>query len=236
MKKYILVVDSNPVSRREIRESLQDERCTEVCCVKSVEEALNAFQIHRFCLVIVDIGLAGESGKKLLNIMSHAQPIPILVLSGRDDSLKKASLFRAGASACMEKPYDLEEFLAQAQSLMELYVHANPVESRCYTLVFGQELVIDPAYWSVTLKGERLDLTHREFNLLYCLAKHKGQVLTKEQLYSMIWNEDSEINPDATIKSHIHSLRQKLSPCGRHFIENVRGVGYRFNIELAETE
>jgi len=229
MKKNILVVNENLKACDEIKGALQDEYSTEVYCASSIEEAIEVFVKHRFCLVILDVHLAGSDGLKLLGIMRQAKPVPILVLSGKDKPLKRTEALRAGTSAYLEEPFELEEITAQAQSLMELYINTNPLESRCYTLAFGLDLIIDPTYWKVTLKGEPLELTHREFMMLYCLASHKGQVLTKEQLYEWVWNEERNINVEATIKSHIRTLRKKMSPAGRELIENVRGVGYRFN-------
>ena len=230
MKKNILVVDENLKTCREIKESLQDEYSTEVYCANSIEEAMDVFLKHHFCLVILDVYLAGADGLKLLGIMRQAKPVPILVLSGKSQPIKRASVLRAGASAYLEEPFELEDLMAQAQSLIELYISTAHTESRCYTLAFGLDLIIDPTYWRVTMRGEPLELTHREFMLLYCLASHKGQVLTKEQLYAWAWNEKGEINNvDATIKSHIRTLRRKMSPAGKELIENVWGVGYRFN-------
>ena len=231
MKKKVLVIDDDLSVCRDIKYALQDDNTTDVYYTLSVAEALEVFMKQRFCLVIMDVLLAEADGRELLKIMRQAKTIPILVLSSKASSAERTSLLQTGANVYLEKPYDLDECLAQAQSLMQLYTEANPIESRCYTLAFGMELIIDPTYWKVTLMGELLDLTHKEFALLYCLASHKGQVLTREQLYSHVWHSDSEINLEATIKSHIRSLRQKMSPRGKNYIESVRGVGYRFNAE-----
>ena len=233
MKKKVLVIDDDLNVCRDIKYALQNDNTTDVYYALSVAEALEVFMKQHFCLVIMDVLLAEADGRELLRIMRQAKTIPILVLSSKASSAERTSLLQTGANVYLEKPYDLDECLAQAESLMQLYTDAKPVESRCYTLAFGMDLIIDPTYWKVTLMGEPLELTHKEFGLLYCLASHKGQVLTREQLYSQVWNNDSEINLEATIKSHIRSLRQKMSPKGKNYIESVRGVGYRFNAEQA---
>lgn len=234
MKKSVLIIDDDLKVCREIKYALQDDRTTDVYYALSASEALEIFLKHRFCLVIMDVRLAETDGLELLRIMRQAKTLPILVLSAKTSSSERAALLQAGANVYLEKPYELEECLAQAESLMELYIKANPVESRCYTLAFGLDLIIDPTRRQVTLKGEPLDLTRKEFDLLFCLASHKGQVLSREQLYSQVWHSDSDINLEATIKSHIRYLRQKINHGDKDYIESVRGVGYRFNPDSAK--
>ena len=81
------------------------------------------------------------------------------------------------------------------------------------------------------LKGQQLELTKKEFDLLFCLAKHPGQVLSREQIYDYVWNEDTAFNVDDVVKAHIKAIRKKLSPADTKYIQTVRGVGYRFQID-----
>ncbi|SFG46842.1 Transcriptional regulatory protein, C terminal [Enterocloster clostridioformis] len=134
----------------------------------------------------------------------------------------------------MEKPYNLEECLAYAQSLMELYVRLHVVESRCYTLAFGSDLIIDPVKHQAILKGELLNLTRKEFELLFFLASHAGQVLSREQIYSAVWNADSVYNVDEIVKAHIKTLRKKMQSSGKVYIKNEWGIGYRFSPDNEE--
>lgn len=129
----------------------------------------------------------------------------------------------------MEKPYALEECLAHAQSLIQLYTDIGIISNRRYTLAFGMDLVIDPNFHQATLKGTPLNLTRKEFDLLFYLASHAGQVLSREQLYNAVWNEDTVINVDEQVKAHIKALRKKLAPSGKELIRNEWGVGYRFS-------
>lgn len=236
MKKSVLVIDDDLKVCRDIKYSLQDDNTTDVYYALSTDEALKIFLQRRFCLVIMDVRLAETDGLELLRTMRKAKSIPILVLSAKASSAERASLLQAGANVYLEKPYDLEECLAQAQSLMELYIKANPVENRYYTLAFGMDLIIDPTRHQATLKGEPLDLTRKEFDLLFCLASHAGQVLSREQLYSQVWPDESDFNVDASIKNHIKKLRQKLTPAGKDYIQNVWGVGYRFSADDTEDD
>lgn len=113
----------------------------------------------------MDIALSEADGNELLKIMKRAKTIPILVLSSKPGQEAKLSAYQAGAHAYMEKPYELEECLAQAEALMDLYVNLKQPEDRSYTLAFGMDLIIDPDRRVVTLSGEELNLTRQEWGL-----------------------------------------------------------------------
>lgn len=104
-------------------------------------------------------------------------------------------------------------------------------EKKYYTLTFGTELVINPLYRQVHLKGRSIQLTRREFDLLYLLASRPGQVFSREQLYSHIWNTDTEFGVDEAVRFQIKSLRKKLTRTRGSYIQTVRGIGYRFDSE-----
>lgn len=235
MKKSVLVIDDDLNACRDLKSALEDEE-TEVHYTLSTDEALCAFMKWNFCLVIMNSSLPESNGCEVLKIIRQAKAIPIIVLSTKADVSKRTAILQAGANVCLEKPYDLNELLAQARSLISLCTASSPLENHYYTLAFGTELIIDPTYWRVILNGQQVELTHKEFSLLYCLASHRGQVLSKEQLYSHVWHSNSEINLDATIKTHIKALRQKLKPSGQNLIETVRGVGYRFVHDIKRSE
>lgn len=227
MKKKVLIIDDDLNVCREIKYSLQSET-TDVYYAISTQDGFEQFAKHQFCLVIMDIQLSETDGLSLLEQMRKMNPMPILVLSSKSSNKARIDALRAGAAGYMEKPYALEECLAHAQSLIRLYADIGPISKRRYTLAFGRELVIDPELWQATLKGEPLNLTRKEFDLLFCLAEHAGQVLSKEQLYSYVWKEDAH-NVDEVVKAHIKTLRKKLTPAGKEYIKNVWGIGYQFS-------
>lgn len=102
------------------------------------------------------------------------------------------------------------------------------MRQRYYTLSFGTELMINPTYRQVSLEGNWLNLTRKEFDLLYFLASSPGQVFTREQIYRNVWHGETDYHVDEAVKSSIKALRKKLNPASKEYIENVRGVGYRF--------
>lgn len=227
MKKMVLIIDNDINVCQEIQKSLQSET-TEVSYVLTVQKGFELFAKHHFCLVIMDILLSETDGIELLRMIRQAKPVPILVLSSKSGTDDRVSAFQAGANGYLHKPYQLEECLAHAQSLMQLYSDLQTTESRCYTIAFGMDLVIDPVRRQATLRGEPLNLTRKEFELLFTLASHAGQVLSREQLYSLVWSENNVYNVDELIKTHIKTLRRKLTPDGAEYIKNVWGIGYQF--------
>lgn len=227
MKKKVLIIDDDAKVCHQIKYSLQSPT-TDVYYANSVSEGLKRFIEQEYCLVIMDIFLAEADGQELLKIMRNTKTIPILVLSSKPGQEAKLAAYQAGAHAYLEKPYELEECLAQAESLMDLYINLNAPKSRCYTLAFGMDLLIDPERRIVMLDGQELNLTRKEFDLLFCLASHAGQVLSKEQLYSLVWNNENAYDIDEAVKSQIKTLRKKLTSYNREYIKNVWGIGYRF--------
>ena len=95
-------------------------------------------------------------------------------------------------------------------------------------MTFGMELTIDPIHRQVVLKGKWLELTRKEFDVLYFLASHPGQVFTREQIYHNVWHNEADYNVDESVKSSIKALRKKLTQAPKEYIQKVRGVGYRF--------
>lgn len=230
MKKKVLIIDDDLITCNEIKNALQSHT-TEVYCAVSAGDGLEQLAKQQFCLVIMDILLSEADGISLLQTIRRIKPIPILVLASDSKQCGKVSVLNAGADSYMDKPFKLEECLAQAQSLMRLYMELHGTAQRCYTLAFGLDLIIDPVRHQATLKGDPLDLTRKEFDLLFCLALHAGQVLSRDQLYSHVWPNDNEFDVEASIKNHIKKLRKKLSTGGKDYIKNIWGVGYYFTAD-----
>ena len=111
---------------------------------------------------------------------------------------------------------------------MQLYSEVVPEGDLCYTLAFGNDLVIDPLTRQVFVHGNELKMTRKEFDLLFRLASNPGKVFTREQLYDHIWDEQSAYNVDDVVKHHIKTLRKKLTTSNAEYIKNVWGIGYRF--------
>lgn len=227
MKNNILIINSSESEAEEIGDRLSSSNAN-VFHANDMQSALMLFIKHDFCLIILDACMSAEDDHKLLKAMRTAKSTPIMVLSSKTDHAHRIHALQAGAHAYMGQPYTQEECMAQAHSLMQLYSDVAPEGNLCYTLAFGNDLVIDPLTRQVFVHGKELKFTRKEFDLLFRLASNPGKVFTREQLYDHIWDEQSAYNVDDVVKHHIKTLRKKLTASNAEYIKNVWGIGYRF--------
>lgn len=227
MKTGVLIVGSNAAIYHEIYKHLKN-KTTDVFCAHSFEDTMEYFRKEEYILVILDAAISKSEDHLLLHLLRKERPIPILVLSSQENSSDRLSVFQAGANAYMGKPYTLEECLAQAKSLIHLYEGVARQKFIYPEMNFEGGLSIRPTHRSVYVNGTLISLTRKEFDILFCMANHPGQVLSREQLYSYVWDSDTSFNIDEVVKAHIKTLRKKLSVSPHKYIENVWGVGYRF--------
>ena len=227
MLNNVLIVNHNIDEANAIKSRLASST-TNAVCAYTLEEALDAFSKTNFCLVVLDASMSASDDHNILKAMREAKTMPILVLSSHNDPTERIHAFNAGAHAYMGKPYSDEECLAQAHTLMQLYMDMNPQADLCYTLAFGNDLVIEPETRYVTLHGEELKLTRKEYDLLFWLASNPGKVYSYGQLYDHVWDEFAVGNVDDVVKYHIKSLRKKMTASDAEYIRNVWGIGYRF--------
>lgn len=230
MKKAIMIINSNPNMAEKIRFNLSSPD-TEIIGTSSVAEALDNLAKRELCLIILDAAISAEDDHRLLTAIRKSKTTPILILSSQSCHVERLRVLQAGAHAYIGHPYSMEECLAQAQALMQLYCELKPQQEVCYTLAIGKDLVVDPLSRQALLNGKDLRLTRKEFDLLFCLASNPGQVFSREQLYNHVWDEHSAYNVDEVVKAQIKTLRQKLSMTGNEYIKNVWGIGYRLHTE-----
>lgn len=227
MQKNILIINENAKEIEDIKSTLLCAN-NHVVCAHTMHEALEQFIKTDFCLIILDARLSADDDHKLLKAMRNSKSTPILVLSSEMNHHERLHAFIAGAHAYMGKPYTPEECVAQAHSLIQMYIDHHHKGKICYTLAFGNDLLIDPSTRQVFVHGKELKMTRKEFDLLFCLASNPGKVFTREQLYDHIWDEHSAYNVDDVVKHHLKTLRKKLTSSNAEYIKNVWGIGYRF--------
>lgn len=185
--------------------------------VRDGEAALAALGGESFAVVLLDLGLPRRDGVSVLSALRAAgNLVPVLVLTARDHVADKVRALDQGADDYVVKPFDLDELAARLRALV------RRSQGRADACLRHGELILDPAARTVSLKGEPITLTGKEFELLRMLLDGAGRVLTRrmldEQLYA--WDEAVESN---ALEVHIHHLRRKL---GSELIRTVRGVGY----------
>ena len=185
--------------------------------LKDGHMADQALQSEAFDLVVLDLGLPRLSGMEVLSrARQRGQTMPILILTARDATGDKVAGLDTGADDFLVKPIDLDELTARIRAL------TRRSAGRAAPLLIHGELSLDPAAHTVTLAGQPVELSSREFPLLQMLLENAGRVLTRSQLEQSIygWRDEPDSN---ALEVHIHHLRKKL---GNDLIRTLRGVGY----------
>lgn len=229
-----MVVSHDPAICQALCNSMQDE-FTDICCVTSAVEALANHIKSEYCLIILDAELSVRDDMELLHAIRETRHMPIMVIDNSLTRKEKVALFHAGASAFIEKPLDIEICIAQANALIQLCTEVDKGQDCPDAITLGTKLLICPRYRQVIVNGKILSLTRKEFDLLYFFAKSPKQVFSRVQLYEQVWNEDCSLGVDETIKTHIKSLRKKLSFTGQEYIQTVWGTGYKFVMDNSES-
>ncbi len=213
----LLLVEDDPMIGAGVQSGLRQEGHTVdwVRDGKAAELAL-ASGVHE--MLLLDLGLPHKSGLDLLSgLRRQGLDLPVLVITARDSVADRVKGLDAGADDYLVKPFDLDELSARIRALMRRRA------GRASPRIEHGPLTLDPATHQVTLNGDPLALSAREFALLHALLEQPGVPLSRAQLEERLygWNEEVESN---TVEVYIHALRRKL---GAEWIRNVRGVGYR---------
>lgn len=212
----ILIVEDDDMIGESVVAGLENDDYA-VDWVRDGNSALIALKTTPFSLVILDLGLPGKDGLKVLEEMrSKHISTPVLVTTARDTVEDRIKGLDAGADDYLIKPYDLDELSARVRALLRRSAgRAEP------SIVRG-ELVISPATRKVTFRGRDVLLSSKEYALLVALAERQGVVWSRAQLEEKLYNWDNTVGSNA-IEVHIHHLRKKLADDA---IKTVRGVGY----------
>lgn len=185
-----------------------------------------------YCLVILDVMLPEMDGFTVLTELRKSSSVPVLMLTARDDEVDKVTGLRLGADDYLTKPFSINELMARIHSLIRRYTTLNPMTETDTERIVLKGMIMDRDSHVVTVDDIPIELTGKEFDLLFFLASNKGRVYTKKQIYMQVWEEEYAFD-DNNIMSFISKLRKKIEPDPDHpfYILTVRGVGYRFNRE-----
>ena len=196
-------------------------------------QGLSKMAKNEYQLIILDVMLPVINGFSVLSEIRKNHQTPVLMLTAKDAEDDKIKGLTMGADDYLTKPFSMNELMARAHSLIRRYTLLNSNTPPAMQPIKLKDMTIDIEQRTVFIGEQAIDLTAKEFDLLYFLAIHKGKIFTKKQLYSQIWKEDYAFD-DANIMSFISKLRKKIEPNPTHptYIQTIRGVGYRFNEEV----
>ena len=223
--RTVLVVEDEPTLATAIAQRITAEGWSARVAGDGASAVQAAAQL-RPDLVIMDIMLPVMDGLEATKRIVADRPVPVLILTARDDEADKVIGLGAGADDYMTKPFSMRELIARCKALLRRVDRAKVIAKNAENekvLDFGL-LIIDPAQRTVSLNGNDVHLTPTEFDLLATLARKPKSVLTREKLLEEVWDW-VDASGTRTVDSHVKALRHKLGP---DMIRTVHGVGYAF--------
>jgi DNA-binding response OmpR family regulator len=222
----ILLVDDEDSVQKLLTFPLEREGFR-VVQARDGEEALARFDENEIDLVVLDIMLPKLDGLDVCRRLRARSSVPIIMLTARDDELDKVLGLELGADDYITKPFSIREFRSRIRALLRR-AQLPPGIART-DVIETDGLVIDLARRTVSVRGEPVQLTYLEFELLRTLAADPGRVYTRQTLLQRLWG-GSEFRDPRTIDVHVRHVREKIErdPAEPEYLFTVRGVGYRF--------
>jgi two-component system OmpR family response regulator len=230
MSRSILVVEDDADIAELVALHLRDEGFA-VETAADGETGLAAARSGRHDLVVLDLMLPGVDGLTICRTLrSDTRYLPILMLTARSAELDRVLGLELGADDYLTKPFSIRELVARVKALLRRAeaMAATPAEEVKTTIGAG-DLVIDPQRHAVTVAGQPVELTAKEFELLHHFARNPGRVYSRMQLLDQVWGYGHD-GYEHTVNSHINRLRGKIEhdPANPRYILTVWGVGYKF--------
>jgi two-component system alkaline phosphatase synthesis response regulator PhoP len=221
-KSLILVVEDEEDMLLGLKHNLEYEGYETVTATDGIE-ALQKVQKVSPDLMLLDIMLPEMNGFDVLRDVRAVQPgLPVILLTSKGLEADKLQGFSLGADDYVTKPFSIQELLARVQAVLK---RAQSRPEATGALRFG-EVEVDLARRSVTRRGEPVALALKEFEMLRLLLRHRGEIVTREQMLHDVWGYDHDNVPNTrTVDNHIAKLRNKIGP---EHIETVQKVGYKF--------
>jgi two-component system, OmpR family, KDP operon response regulator KdpE len=220
----LLLIEDDPAIRTPLIRALR-ERGHAVAAAYAAMSGLQATLDDQPDLVVLDLGLPDLDGLELLRMLRAVSQVPVIIATARDDDASIVRGLDAGADDYVVKPFTA----AQLDARIRAVLRRGPGRAAAAVLVVG-DLRVDPGAREASLAGEVLELTPREFDLLHHLATRAGQVVTKRELLTEVWQVPYG-GADKTVDVHLSWLRRKLGETAQEprYLHTVRGVGIRLS-------
>jgi len=224
----VLIVDDEPGIRAVIREYVEFEGY-EADEARDGMEAVEMCRSRDYDIIIMDAMMPRLDGFSAAKQIRKEKDIPVLMLSARGEEYDKLFGFEMGADDYVVKPFSPKELMARVGVIVRRHQAAQGVrnDGGAGVLAFGG-LKIDTLGRSVSVDGQKAELTPKEYELLVYLAQNKGIALTREQILSAVWGYDY-YGDDRTVDAQVKLLRGNLGPY-RDYVVTLRGVGYKFEV------
>ena len=232
-KQRILIVDDDENIAELISLYLAKE-CFETKIVHDGEAALLVFSKFQPNLILLDLMLPGIDGYQVCREVRTSSQVPIIMLSAKGEIFDKVLGLELGADDYIIKPFDSKELVARVKAVLRRYQAtpppALPRSDQKGEYVEYPDLIVNLTNYSVTYRGESVEMPPKELELLYFLASSPNQVFTREQLLDHIWGYEY-IGDTRTVDVHIKRLRAKIKDHANWALDTVWGIGYKFEVK-----
>lgn len=232
MKNNILIIDDDKELCHLLKKCVEKENITAELAHTGTDGLKLALQ-GNYHLIVLDVMLPEMDGFQILEKIRSISAVPVLMLTAKTASTDKVNGLRSGADDYLTKPFVVEEFTARVLSLIRRYTTLNTGSVEEINRLSFQGLMIDLDTRIVTAGNKQIELHAKEFDILCYLAKNPGRILTKQQIYEEVWQEQYAYDAN-NIMGYISKLRKSIEPdpnCPT-YIQTVKGVGYRFSREV----
>lgn len=230
MSRRILVVEDNKDLAKLLDLHLRDLSC-DVELAFDGDAGFAKVKSKDYDLIILDLMLPGLDGLEICRrIRTLSAYTPILMLTSKSTELDRVLGLEMGADDYVSKPFSIRELMARVKAIFRRVDELkSDQQAGKQAVIRAGDLVIDPERRMLSLKGEMIDLTAKEFDLLFHFARHPGRVRTRSQLLDEVWGYGHD-GYEHTVNSHINRLRAKIEkkPAQPRYILTVWGVGYKF--------
>jgi two-component system alkaline phosphatase synthesis response regulator PhoP len=228
MRRRLLLVEDDPTLRQALVFNLSREGY-EVSAAADGETGLDAARNERLDLVLLDVMLPGMSGIEVLRVLRReGVTTPVIVLSAKGDEIDRVVGLKIGADDYVTKPFSRPELLARIEAVLRRERREGTADGESRELLEFGKVAIDVTRREVTVGGQPIHLTTKEFDLLAHMAGSPGRIFTRDQLLARVWGYDY-LGDGRTVDVHVSWLRGKLRAAeGHNYFRTVRGVGYAF--------
>lgn len=226
MADRILLVEDEKLLRRSLAFNLE-QAGYQVSSASNAEDALEIVKRELPDLVLMDIGLPGMDGLEALRKLKTHYTLPVIFLTARRREFDEALGLELGADDYVTKPFDLPVLIARIRAVLRRV--KNPAEAAVHVPLNVGDLEINPTAFIATLRGKKISLSPREFDLLHALALEPNRVIPVDSLINQVWGPEYEGQPQV-VYVHIRWLREKIEDDPKYpkRIITVRGKGYKF--------
>ncbi len=224
--KILLIEDDLEIS--SMLKSFLSTENFEIITAFDGEDACQKFFADQYSLILLDLMIPKLSGMEVLKTIRSRSTVPVIILSAKDTDSDKTLGLGLGADDYVTKPFSVTEVLARIKANIRRSTQYTALTTHKDSLISKGNLVMNIDDYTVTKNGSSIELTAKEFEILKLLLQNPKKVYTKEQLYSLVWN-DSYCGDENAVNVHISRLRSKIEddPRNPEYILTVWGIGYK---------